>query len=147
MTIDGPFDARPQRQTEERPMTSLRTTVPECFKTPKIPPPLCVLAVVALVLLTSPVGAQQNARQGDVAGYHHSQKDMQQKPTSTLKELVEACVARVRKDTNDRLTYQASEFDAYVTADGSVADVGTDQEDGRFGQCMSEQGHPLGAWE
>jgi hypothetical protein len=147
MTIDGPFNARPQRQTEERPMTSLRTTIPEFFKTSKIHPTICILSVVALVLLTSPVGAQQNARQGEVAGYRHSQKDMQQKPSPTLKEVVEVCAAIVRKDTNDRLTYQASGFDAYVTADGSVADAGTDQEDGSFGQCMNEQGHPLGEWE
>jgi len=72
---------------------------------------------------------------------------MQQRPKPTLKELVETCAAIVRKDTNEWLTYQASEFDAYVTADGSVANVGTDQEDVSFGQCMKETGHPLGEWE
>jgi len=72
---------------------------------------------------------------------------MQQKPKLTLKELGEACGAIVRKDTNERLTNQASEFHAYVTADGSVANVGTDQEDISFGQCVNETGHPLGEWE
>ena len=100
---------------------------------------------MALVLLTSPVGAQQNARQGEVAGYRHSQKDRQPKPT--LKEVVEVCAAIVWNDTDARLKDQPSEFDAYVTADGSVANVGTDQEDVRFGQCMNKQGHPLGEWE
>ena len=95
-------------------MTSLCTTVPQFFKTPKIHPPLCILSVMVLVLLTSPVGAQQNARQGKVAGYRHSQKDRQPKPT--LKEVVEVCAAFVRKDTDARLKGQASEFDAYVTA-------------------------------
>jgi hypothetical protein len=125
-------------------MSSLRT-VPECFKTPKIHPPLSILSVMALVLLTSPVDAQQNAQQGEVAGYRHSQKDRQPKPS--LKEVVEVCAAIVRNDTDARLKDQASEFDAYVTADGSVANVGTDQEDVRFGHCMNEQGHPLGEWE
>jgi negative regulator of sigma E activity len=132
---------------QEEPMPSLRTTVPECYKTPKIHPAICSLSVVALVLLTSPVGAQQHALQGEVAGYLHAQKDMQQQPTPTLKGVVEACAAIVRKETDERLKGQASEFDAYITADGSVANVGTDQEDVSFGQCMNEQGHPLGEWE
>jgi hypothetical protein len=102
---------------------------------------------MALALLTSTVSAEQNALEGEVVGYLHSRKHMQQKPKPTLKELVEVCAAIVRKDTNERLTSQASEFDAYVTADGSVADVGTDQEDIRFGQCMNETGHSLGEWE
>ena len=125
-------------------MSSLRT-VPECFKTPKICPPICCLSVVALVFLTSTVGAQQNARQGDVAGYRHSQEDRQPKPT--LKEVVEVCAAVVWNDTDARLKNQASEFDAYITADGSVANIGTDQEDVSFGQCMNDKGHPLGEWE
>jgi hypothetical protein len=147
MTIDGPFNARLPRQTEEQPRTSLRTTVPEFFKTPKIHLPICSLSVVALVLLTSPVGAQENARQGDVAGYLHAQKAMQPQPTRTLKEFVEVCAALVRKESNEHLMSQTSEFDAYVTADGSVANVGTDQEDVSFGQCMKETGYPLGEWE
>jgi len=127
-------------------MSSLRT-VPGFFNTPKIHLSICSLAGVALVLLTSTMGAQQNARHGEVAGYHHSQKDTQQTPKPTLKDVVEVCAAIVRKDTNERLTNQASEFDAYVTADGSVANVGTDQEDISFGPCMNETGHPLGEWE
>jgi hypothetical protein len=103
---------------------------------------------MALVFfLTNPVGAQQHTRQGDTAGYLHSQKNMQPKTTPTLKEVVEACAAIVRKDTNERLTYRTSEFDAYVTAEGSVANFGTDQEDVSFGQCMNDTGHPLGEWE
>jgi hypothetical protein len=147
MTIDGPFNASPQRQTEELSMTSPRTTIPECYKTPKIYPPICWLSVVALVLLTSTVGAQQNALQGEVMDYLHSQKHMQQKAKPTLKDVVEVCAAIVRKDTNERLMNQASEFDAQVTADGSVANVGTDQEDVSFGQCINGTGHPLGEWE
>jgi hypothetical protein len=102
---------------------------------------------MALLLLTSTVSAEQNALEGEVVDYLHPQKYMQQKPQPTLKEIVEVCAAIVRKDTNERLTSQASEFDAYVTADGSVADVGTDQEDFSFGQCMNETGNPLGEWE
>ena len=114
-------------------MTSPRTTIPECFKTPKICPTIIRLSVVALVLLTSTVSAEQNALQGEVAGYRHSQKDRQPKPS--LKEVVELCDAIVRNDTDARLKDQASEFDAYIMADGSVANVGTDQEDVRFGQA------------
>jgi len=147
MTIDGPFNARPQRQTEELSMTSPRTTIPGLLKTSKIHARICSLSVVALVLLTSTVGAQQNALQGEVVDYLHSQKNMQQRPKPTLKELVEVCAAIVRKDTNEQLANQASEFDAYVTADGSVANVGTDKEDFSFGKCMNETGHPLGEWE
>jgi hypothetical protein len=128
-------------------MTSPRTTIPECFKTPKIYPTIICLSVVALVLLTSTVSAEQNALQGEVVDYLHAQKHKQQKPKPTLKEVVEVCAAIVRKDTDARLKDQPSEFDAYVTADGSVANVGTDQEDVRFGQCMNETGHPLGEWE
>jgi len=102
---------------------------------------------LTLVLLTSPVGAQQHVLQGEVAGYLHSQKAMQQQPTRTLKELVAVCAAIVRKEPNEHLTSQVSEFDAYVTADGNVANVGTAQEDVSFGQCMKETGHPLGEWE
>jgi hypothetical protein len=61
MTIDGQFNARPQRQTEELPMTSLRTTAPMFLKAPKIYALICNLSVLALVLLTRTVGAQQNA--------------------------------------------------------------------------------------
>lgn len=147
MTIDGQFNARPQRQTEELSMTSLRTTAPVFLKAPKIYPAICSLSIVALVFLTSPVGAQQNARQGEVAGYLHSQKNMQPKPTPTLKEVVETCAAIVRKDTNERLTYQASEFDAYGTADGSVANVEANEEDLSFGKCMNDSGYPLDEWE
>jgi hypothetical protein len=147
MTIDGPFNARPQRQTEELSMTSPRTSIPVFLKTPKIHLPICSLSVMALVLLASTVSAKQNAVKGEVVDYLHPRKYMQQKPKPTLKELVEVCAATVRKDTNERLTSQASEFDAYVTADGSVADVGTDQEDISFGQCMNETGHSLGEWE
>ena len=128
-------------------MTSPRTSIPGFLKTPRIHLPICSLSVMALVLLTSTVSAEQNALEGEVVGYLHSQKHMQQKPKPTLKELVEACAATVRKDTNERLTSQPSEFDAYVTADGSVADVGTDQEDIRFRHCMNETGHSLGEWE
>jgi len=102
---------------------------------------------MALFLLTTTVSAEQNALEREAVDYLHPQKYMQQKPKPTLKELVEACAAIVRKDTNERLTSQASQFDAYVTADGSVADLGTDQEDMSFGQCMNETGHPLGEWE
>jgi hypothetical protein len=103
---------------------------------------------MALVLLTTTVSAEQNALEGEGVGYLHSRKHMQQKPKPTLKELVEVCAAIVvRKDTNERLTSQASEFDAYVTADGNVADVGTDQEDIRFRHCLNETGHSLGEWE
>ena len=137
MTIDGPFNARPLRQTEELSMTSSRTTAPMFLKAPKIHALICCLSVVALVLLTSTVGAQQDGLQGE-AGYLKSQKGIQQKPT--LKELEEACAAIVRNETNERLKYQASEFDAYITADGSVANIGTDQEDVSFGQCMNEAG-------
>jgi len=56
----------------EQPMTSLRTTVLEFLKTPRIQPPICSLSVVALVLLTSPVGVQQHVLQGEVTGYLHS---------------------------------------------------------------------------
>ena len=127
-------------------MTSPRTSIPGFLKTPRIHLPICSLSVMALVLLTSTVSAEQNALEGEVVDYAHPRKYMQQKPKPTLKELVEVCAATVRKDTNERLTSQASEFDAYVTADGSVADVGTDQEDISFGQCMNETGHSLGEW-
>jgi len=122
-------------------------TIDGFFKTPKIHLPICSLSVMALVLLASTVSAEQNALEGEVVDYLHSQKYMQQKPKPTLKELGEACGAIVRKDTNERLTNQVSEFDAYITADGSVANVGTDQADISFGQCMNETGHPLGEWE
>jgi hypothetical protein len=128
-------------------MTSARTTILRFLKTPRMHLPICSLSVMALVLLTSTVSAEQNALEGEVVGYLHSQKHMQQKPKPTLKELVEVCAAIVRKDTDERLTSQASEFDAYVTPDGSVADVGTDQEDIRFRHCMNETGHSLGEWE
>jgi len=129
-------------------MTSPRTAIPGFLKTPKIHLPICSLSVMALFfLLTTTVSAEQNAIEREAVDYLHPQKYMQQKPKPTLKELVEACASIVRKDTNERLTSQASQFDAYVTADGSVADVGTDQEDMSFGQCMNETGHPLGEWE
>jgi hypothetical protein len=102
---------------------------------------------MALFLLTTTVSAEQNALEREVVDYLHPQNYMQQNPKPTLKELVKACAAIVRKDANERLTSQASEFDAYVTADGSVADVCTDQEDFSFGQCMNETGNPLGEWE
>jgi len=126
-------------------MNSPHITIPEFLKTPKIHLPICSLSVMALCLLTSTVSAEQKALEGEVVDYLHP--NMQQKPKPTLKELVEACAAIVRKDTNERLTSQASEFDAHVTADGSVADVGTDQADMSFGQCMNGTGHPLGEWE
>ena len=126
-------------------MNSPHITIPEFLKTPKIHLPICSLSVMALCLLTSTVSAEQKALEGEVVDYLHP--NMQQKPKPTLKELVEACAAIVRKDTNERLTSQASEFDAYVTADGSVADVGTDQADMSFGQCMNGTEHPLGEWE
>ena len=126
-------------------MNSPHITIPEFLKTPKIHLPICSLSVMALCLLTSTVSAEQKALEGEVVDYLHP--NMQQKPKPTLKELVEACAAIVRKDTNERLTSQASEFDAHVTADGSVADVGTDQADMSFGQCMNETRHPLGEWE
>ena len=130
-------------------MTSPRSTVIECLKTPKIHPAIRSLSIGTLVLLTSPVCAQQQIFQGEVAGYLHAQKDMQQQPTPTrtVKELVGICAAIERKESNERLMSQATDFDAYVTADGSVANVGTDQEDVRFGQWMKETGHPLDVWE
>lgn len=142
MTIDGQFNARPQRQTEELPMTSLRTTAPMFLKAPKIYALICSLSVLALVLLTRTVGAQQNALEREFEAYLKSEKEIQQKPT--LEELVKACVAIVRKETNERLKYQASEFDAYAKADGSVTNIGTLNEDFSFGKCMNEKGHPLG---
>jgi hypothetical protein len=142
MTIDGQFNARPQRQTEELPMTSLRTTAPMFLKAPKIYALICNLSVLALVLLTRTVGAQQNALEREFEAYLKSEKEIQQKPT--LEELVKACVAIVRKETNERLKYQASEFDAYAKADGSVTNIGTLNEDFSFGKCMNEKGHPLG---
>jgi hypothetical protein len=84
-------------------------TIDRNFKTPKIHLPICSLSVMALVLLASTVSAAQNALAGEVVDYLHSQKHMQQKPKPTLKELGEACGAIVRKDTNERLTNQASE--------------------------------------
>ena len=126
-------------------MSSPRTATPGFLKTPKIHLPICSLSVMAVFLLTTTVSAEQNALEREAVDYLHP--NMQQKPKPTLKELVEACAAIVRKDTNERLTSQASEFDAYVTADGSVADVGTDQADMSFGQCMNGTGHPLGEWE
>ena len=128
-------------------MNSPHITIPEFLKTPKIHLPICSLSFMALFLLTTTVSAEQNALEREAVDYLHPQKYMQQKPKPTLKELVEACAAIVRKDTNERLTSQASQFDAYVTADGSVADLGTGQEDMSFGQCMNETGHPLGEWE
>ena len=59
MTIDGPFNTRPLRQTEELSMTSPRTTAPMFLKAPKIHALICCLSVVTLILLTSTVGAQQ----------------------------------------------------------------------------------------
>jgi len=128
-------------------MTSPRTTIPGLLKTPGMRLPIFSLSVMALVLLTSTVSAEQNTLAGEVVGYLHPRQHMQQRPKPTLKELVEVCAAIVRKDTDERLTSQASEFDAYVTVDGSVADVGTDQEDSRFRHCMNETGHSLGEWE
>ncbi|TLY22435.1 MAG: hypothetical protein E6K66_08040, partial [Nitrospirae bacterium] len=106
-------------------MSSPRTAIPGFLKTPKIHLPICSLSFMALFLLTTTVSAEQNALEREAVDYLHPQKYMQQKPKPTLKELVEACAAIVRKDTNERLTSQASQFDAYVTADGSVADLGT----------------------
>ena len=128
-------------------MISPRITISRFLKTPTIHLPSCSLSVMALFLLTSTVSAEQSVPEREVGDYLHAQKHMQQKPKPTLKEIVDVCAGIVRKDTHDRLTNPASEFDAYVTADGSVANFGTEQEDVSFGQCMNETGHPLDEWE
>ena len=73
-----------------------------------------------------------------------SQKETQQIQTATIKEAVDACVAIVRKESNNRIGYQPSQFDAYVKAGGKVAFFGTNKEGFSFGKCMNEKGHPLG---
>ena len=81
-------------------MTSPHTT-PGFLITPRMHLPICSLSVMALVLLTSTVSAEQNALEGEVVGYLHPRKHMQQKPKPTLKELVEVCAAIVgRTPTN-----------------------------------------------
>ena len=58
-------------------------------------------------------------------------------------EAVKTCAVIVRKETDDRLGFKFSDFDAYVQPDGKVVWFGTAKERFSFEKCMNEKGYPL----
>ena len=89
---------------------------------------IAILFVLALATLPRMLSAQQQPPRNT---------------QSPLRAAVAACVAIVRQETDDRVRFKLSEFDAYSRPDGTVVWFGTPKEQFSFEKCMSEAGYPL----
>lgn len=62
----------------------------------------------------------------------------------TFKEAIDTCSVIVRKETDDRLGFKHSQFDAFLKPNGTTVSMfGTAKERFSFEKCMNEKGHPL----
>src|SRR3972149_983401 len=56
---------------------------------------------------------------------------------------VAACIVIVRNEADARRRFTRSDFNAYVTSDGSATWFGTPDENFLFEKCMAEKGYPV----
>jgi hypothetical protein len=86
------------------------------------------LVFVVLMTAQNVVGAQQQT---------------QKKVPLTLEEAVDTCIFIVRKETDDRIGFKVSQFDAYTKPGGKVMSFGTPKERFSFVKCMNAKGHSI----
>jgi len=67
----------------------------------------------------------------------NAQPQSQNKKPLTLKEAINICAVRARKETDDKIGVKFSNFDAYIKPDGSVEFFGTPKERFSFEKCLA----------
>ncbi len=76
-------------------------------------------------------------------GALNAAQQSREKKNPTVDEVVKKCVEIVRKETNDRLGFKFSQFDAYIKRDKTVDFIGTAKERFSFEKCMDDSEYPL----